>query len=318
MTTLDDFDTPDPALDEVVDAFLSADPNGERTAQVFRDTFDQLYDGQHTGRYSVDQLYKTEKTHFGTLIEINLRREFTDVIADARDEDKLDYVIAGHHVDCKFSFTYGGWMLPPECFEQLLIVCNANDSKSEWAMGVVRATADHRRQGANRDAKVGLNNLGRNAIHWLHRPGTLPPNVLLDIDPEVRAQIFAHRSGQQKLNELFRRVTGVRIGRAAVAAVAKQDDYMKRARGNGGSRTALAPEGYIIPGGDYSSHRNVAEALGVEVPQPGEFVSIRVVPASASDPNTIALDGQLWRVAGEHESPVVAAPSLPSTKKFND
>ncbi|WP_418396390.1 NaeI family type II restriction endonuclease, partial [Yersinia enterocolitica] len=45
-------------------------------AKVFRATFDQLYDGQHTGRYSVEQLFKTEKTHFGTLIEINLQREF--------------------------------------------------------------------------------------------------------------------------------------------------------------------------------------------------------------------------------------------------
>ncbi len=35
-----------------------------------------LLDGQHTGRYRWDQLHKTEKTHFGTLVEINLQRAF--------------------------------------------------------------------------------------------------------------------------------------------------------------------------------------------------------------------------------------------------
>jgi hypothetical protein len=38
------------------------DPCGTRTARVLRETFDQLYDGQRTGRYRWDQLYKTEKT----------------------------------------------------------------------------------------------------------------------------------------------------------------------------------------------------------------------------------------------------------------
>ncbi|MDR0783081.1 MAG: NaeI family type II restriction endonuclease, partial [Propionibacteriaceae bacterium] len=88
----------DAQLVEIVDAIVAADPDGSRAARVFRETFDQLYDGEHTGRYSVTQLYKTEKTHFGTLIEINLRREFSDIICDG---DKLDYQIAGHDIDCK-------------------------------------------------------------------------------------------------------------------------------------------------------------------------------------------------------------------------
>ena len=75
--------SPDDALEQVVAALISIDPSGARFARVFRETFDQLYDGQRTGRYKWDQLYKTEKTHYGTLIEINLQREFA--FADGND-----------------------------------------------------------------------------------------------------------------------------------------------------------------------------------------------------------------------------------------
>ena len=97
-------------------------------------------------------------------------------------------------------------------------------------------------------------------IHWLFRPGELPPNVLLGIDPETRSRVLSARSGQQRLNKLFRSVTHLRIGRNTVATVAQQDDYMKRVRSNGGSRSALAAEGIIICGGDYESHRSIAGA----------------------------------------------------------
>src|SRR6266704_2051576 len=92
-------------LRSVVAEILKLDPKGLRTAQVLRNTLDQLYDGQRTGRYFWEQLYKTEKTHCGTLVEINLQREF-----NFADGDKLDYRIGGADVDCKYSQTQGGWM----------------------------------------------------------------------------------------------------------------------------------------------------------------------------------------------------------------
>ena len=101
----------------------------QRFAAVFRKTFDKLYDGQHTGRYSWQELFKTEKTHFGTLVEINLRREFAEVIGDG---SRLDFVIEGEEIDCKYSQSLGGWMLPPESFGALILVCTASDEHSEW------------------------------------------------------------------------------------------------------------------------------------------------------------------------------------------
>src|SRR5207248_1749118 len=66
----------DLALDAVQAELERCDPTGDRVAGVLRDTLDQLYDGQHTGRYSYDDLRKTEKTHMGTLVEINLQNRF--------------------------------------------------------------------------------------------------------------------------------------------------------------------------------------------------------------------------------------------------
>lgn len=299
----------DPALNEVVEALRAADPDGARAALVFRRTFDQLYDGQRTGRYKWADLYKTERTHFGTLIEINLRREFKDVIEDGH---LLDYSVRGHEVDCKYSQKHGGWMLPPECFGELLLVCTASDEHAEWAMGVVRADEANRRPGVNRDAKSGLSAFGRSHIRWLHFGAELPPNVLLSLDEQTQHQIFSHKSGQSRVNELFRQVQLQRIGRNSVATVAQQDDYMKRVRANGGARTALASEGILVAGGDYASHRRVARQLGIVVPAPGEFVSVRVALADPDDPNTVTLDGVSWRVALPTD-PVIPAPSLPRT-----
>jgi hypothetical protein len=299
----------DAALQEVVAVLTSADPDGARTARVLRSTFDQLYDGQHTGRYRVDQLHKTEKTHFGTLFEINFRREFDDVVDDG---NKLDFQIAGHEVDAKYSFKMGGWMLPPESFGELLLVCSANDEKSEWALGVIRADTERRRIGANRDAKSSLNSFGLTQVAWLRWGEPLPPNVLLGTPPEDLAAIFASSlKGQGRVNELFRRVEGKRIGRNTVATVAQQDDFMKRVRYNGGARSALRSEGFLIPGGDYVRHRQVATELGGPVPAPGELVSFRVVQALPDDPNTTHLDGKSWRRALGDEANE-CAPLLPS------
>jgi hypothetical protein len=300
----------DEPLEEVWRALVSADPTGERVAQIVRDTFDQLYDGQRTGRYDPAQLSKTEKTHCGSLIEINLRRHLADVFDDG---DKLDFRVAGHEIDCKFSFTLGAWMLPPECFGELLLVCHADDNAGTWSLGLVRATALNRRSSVNRDAKTGLNATGRSAVRWLAHKQELPINVLLRLEPEDRVAVFSGKSGQMRVNELFRRAQLIPIGRNAVATVAQQDDYMKRVRYNGGARSTLQREGFLIPGGDYEVHRQIALDLGAPDINPGEFVSFRVVPAVEGEPQTVSLDGRRWRIAGPTEPSTIPAPKLPST-----
>jgi len=281
------------------------DPNGSRIAKVLRNTLDQLYDGQRTGRYRWDQLFKTEKTHCGTLVEINLQREF-----EFEDGNLLDYRIAGVEVDCKYSQTMGGWMIPPEARDHLCLVAWAEDSETpKWSMGLVRASADHLNTGGNRDSKATFNAVGRLATLWLFKNAPLPPNVLLQLDRQTVERIMGQESGQKRINELFRSALCKIVGRAVVATVAQQDDYMKRVRANGGARTALQGEGIIVLG-QYDSHAAIARALGIAGPGRGDTISARVTPVPGPGAGVAQIGRRFWRVAQAND-PVVSAPDLP-------
>jgi hypothetical protein len=95
-----------------------------------------------------------------------------------------------------------------------------------------------------------------------------------------------------------------------VATVAQQDDFMKRARGNGGARTALRSEGILVLG-HQDNDPLVAAALGLPVPRKGEFVSARVVPALAGrDGQAAVINGRSWALARPGD-PLAPAPVIP-------
>lgn len=295
----------DAELLRVAECLRRLDLEGSRLAAVFRSTLDQLYDGQRTGRYRWDQLYKTEKTHCGTLVEINLQREFRFT-----DGQKLDFQIEGTEVDCKYSQRLGGWMIPPESIGHLCMLAWSQDGPNpEWSIGLVRIRPDLLNAGTNRDAKATLNRDGCAAVHWLWRNRPMTPNVLLQLPEATVTRIMGMKHGTKRTDELFRSALGMIVGRAAVATVAQQEDYMKRVRTNGGSRSALRPEGIIILG-QYSSHVQIARALGLPEPKHGEMVSAKVVPATSADEKAAHIGGSRWRLATDAD-PVCAAPVLP-------
>jgi hypothetical protein len=286
-------DTGDAVLADMELAAVAAeltglDADGARMGAAIRGALDMLLDGQHTGRYRWDQLHKTEKTHAGTLVEIALARTLR-----LADGTTLDYTIAGADVDCKFSHKLGGWMIPPEADGQLLLLVQASDEDGSWSAGLLRATEDNLRPAGNRDLKRALNDRGRAAVRWLHARAPLAENALIRLpDREVTA-IFASGSGQQRVNELFRRAQRMRVSRTVVATVAMQDDYMKRVRDGGGARDQLRAEGIVIFG-DYAGDQVLASALGLPRPGPGEFVSARLARRDGR-----AADGAGQAFAGE-------------------
>jgi len=281
----------DLALEAVAGLLWDADPDGIRTGQVMRRSFDQLYDGGHTGIFTVDQISQPQKTHLGTFVELNLAREFSLQRAGTR----FDYLIAGHEVDAKFSLT-GGWMLPPEVVGELCLVMQASDEIARFSMGVVRARPEWLTAGGNRDRKVALRAGHRDKIAWIHHDAEMPPNVLACLPPHDLDIIVSKRSGQQRVNEIFRLAPGWRISRAAIETLAMQRDPLKRVRRNGGARTPLAREGIVIMSGDYAWQRRIVESLGVEPPLEGEFVSLYLTLAEASwDGPHIVVEGSVWR-----------------------
>jgi hypothetical protein len=297
----------DTQLSQVAAELLTVDPDGSRIGTAIRTALDMLLDGQHTGRYRLDQLCKTEKTHAGTLVEIGIQRGLG--LADGAG---LDYSIAGTDVDCKFSHWMGRWMIPPEASGQLVLLVQASDEDATWSAGLLRVRPGYLREASNRDLKRTLSERGRAAIVWLFSRCELQENVLVRMAERDVAEVLAPRSGQQRVNELFRRAQRRRVTRTVVATVAKQDDYMKRVRAGGGARDQLRPEGIVIFG-DYAGDQALAAALGLPRPGPGEFVSARLTSRPARPggaDRTIRLEGTDWMLAAPSD-PAEPGPRLP-------
>jgi Restriction endonuclease NaeI len=303
---------PDSELAAVADGLRALDRDGTRIARVLRRTYDMLLDGQHTGRYRWDQLYKTEKTHFGTLVEINLQREF-----EFADGTAMDFAIRGIDVDCKYSQDRAEWMIPPEAVGQIILGLWASDDQGKWSLGLVRADGDLLTSSrGNRDLKRRLTAAGKAAVMWLFLSRELPENALLRIPRADVERIFTcSKFGTKRVDMLFRLAQRRIISRTVVATVAQQEDYMKRVRGNGGSRSSLRPEGIVIIG-QYESHRRIASALAVPTPGPGESVSVRLARRLSRHDGLafVTVDGESWVVA-QPDDPVETAPILPDVKE---
>lgn len=316
----------------------------ERFRWALRDSLDELLDGQRTGRWAYQHLTKTERTHLGTTVEVNLTKEFA--IDNGAD---LDWSIAGLDIDCKFSKDLGGWEIPMEMYlcadhgersgraDHAALLTWINDDTSQWAAGIVRITderlrwkkernADGNRVRAyNRDNKRKISEIAKSEVYWLWGglQSDLPTNLLLHLDAAARKRILTASlprrasSGQQRVNQLFREVQDRIIGRQTVLTVGQQDDAPKRARD---ARKRLRREGIVVLG-HQGSHPHIARALGLLVPVKGEWISTRLVPVPSDDARPkFSLDGQCWARARRGD-PVqldpVPAPDLPDSREID-
>lgn len=292
----------DTALNEVVTWFRGQPDMGRRFGAIFRQSIDEVLDGQRTGRFDLADasVTKTERTYLGTKVEIVTRAAFELPLGE-----HMDYSIAGHEVDAKFSLG-GVWAIPTEAVGHLCLLMAANDAMGVFRVGVVRISAGILNPGANKDQKKTISKEGRKSITWLVAEGRLPPNLLLRLPPDDRQTIMSKPSGQQRINELLRRVQGVVIDRNTAVTVARQHDGLKRCRD---ARRPLAAEGIVVLG-----HQNqspiIAKALRLPVPVKGTFLSVRLTEVDPPVPGraTVYLAGRHYAVALRHEPPYSAPP----------
>ena len=214
----------------------------EKLRSFFRSAIDEVIDTARTGRFFLRQLEKTEKTYLGTKFE-NLLRDWLQVPRGI----VLDLLIGGQEVDVKS--TTGGksnWMIPREAIDQLCILLRVNEELSKCAIGLARARTGYLRAGTNQDKKTSFSAAGTANIWWLVSDFDYTPNFWSLIDATLRSRIMSAGKGTKRLAALFEFCVGMPISRVQVAAVAAQDDYMKRLRRNGGARDILAPKGIAI------------------------------------------------------------------------
>lgn len=312
---------PPPELQELAKWFEKESDTRERFRWALRDSLDELLDGQRTGRWAYQHLSKTEKTYLGTAVEVNLTKEF-----DFADGDDLDWKIAGRDVDCKFSKDLGGWEIPMEMYlcadhgerqgkaDHPALLTWFDDTTNRWVAGLITTTderlwwrkekdAGDRVRGYNRDNKRRLMARSFSDVYWLWGglQTDLPRNLLLQMDPMMRARILSSNlSGQKRVDQLFCEVQNQIVGRQVVLTVGQQDDAPKRVRD---ARKALKKKGIVILG-HQDAHPKIAEALRLPVPVKGEWISVRITPVSETDTRPfVELYEQRWAIARE-EDPV--------------
>ena len=289
----------DPALERAVDWFRAQPRMAERFGDAIRQSFDEVFDGQRTGRYSLTQLSKVEKTYIGTKVEIVIQSEF-----GLERGRRMDYLVAGEEVDAKWSMRSGGWMIPTEAVGEMCLCLTADDTRSTFSVGMVRADEENLRRTANQDRKRQFNDDGMRAMVWLVNPGKLAENLLLHLSEEERSAILdPGLSGQRRVNQLFRRVLGRVVRREVVLTVAQQDDGPKRVRD---ARRLLQPEGILVLG-HQGRHPAIAESLGLKAPPKGSWIAARVAKAGPADANAVLVAGERWRPAAPND-PISAGP----------
>ena len=289
----------DPSLARAVNWFRSQPRMVERFGDAIRQSFDEVLDGQRTGRYSLDQLSKVEKTYIGTKVEILIQAEFS-----LQRGDEMDYLVDGQEVDAKWSMRSRGWMIPTEAVGELCLCMTADDDNSTFSVGIVRADEVHLGTSTNKDQKRRFNDKGMAAMAWLASPGDLPENLLLHLSEETRSAILDYDlSGQQRVNQLFRRVHNKVVRREVVLTVAQQHDGPKRVRD---ARKALRPEGILVLG-HQGSHPSIAEGLNIEVPRKGSWIATRVVRAEPDGSDSVVIADERWRPATP-DDPVCTGP----------
>lgn len=263
-------DLTDKPLGKVIGFFLRQNGFEERAADTLRRAIDEVIDGVRTGRWAVDSLEKTEKTYIGTKVEILFKFDF-----ELEDGYRLDTRIEGEEVDIKCT-VLNNWMIPNEAVGELCLLVRIDDSRSKFWIGLIRANSEVLSQGGNRDGKKQISAEGKRSIYWLVENGNLPVNLISTLPKDIREKIFRHRSGQNRINELFRLVQGQIISRTVVETVAKQKDPLKRVRD---ARIHLKAEGVLILG-HQDSDPGMAKKLGLPVPSKGEFIAVKITDLS--------------------------------------
>lgn len=234
-------------------------------ATIVRQALDEVIDGPRTGRWSLEQLSKTEKAYVGTKIEILVKSTLL-----LESGIGVDALIADHDVDIKWSQTLD-WMIAPENVDKICLGLGLADERS-FSVGVFWATPDALRGGANRDGKLSLTSAARrDKVLWLVSKAVLPADFVAELPNQIRRQVFAEKSAQDRIRKLAELVPMTAIPRQAFLTVAKNKaDAMRRLRRDALNVDALGD--MVLLSTKY--RRRELEALGMHGLPKNHWVSV--------------------------------------------
>lgn len=233
---------------------------------LLRETIDDVIQTSRTGRRSYEELEKTEKTYIGTRVEIMIRSFFR------LPKGRLDLLILGKDADVKFTIG-NNWMMPREVLNHPCLLLAADEVRAKCYFGLFVADSAYLSTSANQDQKKTVSASGFAHIMWLLNAYPLEPNFWRTIPQASAVQIASQATGNERVMALFREVQDRPIPREVIEATARQKDFMRRIRADGGrgTRDLLAREGILLLSGKYDS--NLIVGLGLGEVGPSEFIS---------------------------------------------
>lgn len=245
-----------------------ADALKQKLPLLFREAIDEVIDTPRSGRRLISELEKTEKTYIGTKLEI-LIRNFLGL-----PKGLLDLEINGLDVDIKNTIG-NNWMIPTEAIGKPCILVACNENVFRCYAGIFIAHFKNLSTSANKDSKRSVSAVGFENILWILNDAPYPPNFWASVEERDARYIMEpiKVGGSERLRRLFSKILNRPISRDVIQGVARQKDYMKRLRSNGGARDKLAREGIAILSGQYDSI--LIEALKLPHCGPDEFISVR-------------------------------------------
>ncbi|WP_027258318.1 NaeI family type II restriction endonuclease [Leisingera aquimarina] len=237
--------------------------------QMLRQCIDDVIMTPKTGRRAYEELEKTEKTYIGTRVEIELR-----ALLRLR-KGRLDTEILGRDVDIKHTMGTN-WMIPTEALDCACLLVAADEVRARCYLGLVIARRDYLTAGQNKDAKRSISAEGFRHILWLLKDQPYPANFWRTAEETAVDRIFAGRTGNERMAQLFRQIRGRPIPRDVVEAVAQQKDFMRRIRADGGTgtRDILAREQIVLLEGQKDAQ--LIKALELPPCPASAFVSCRI------------------------------------------
>lgn len=260
----------DPTLQTIFQALLLIPSFHQIVVTELRRALDEVIDGQRTGRYSIDQLEKTEKTYIGTKVEILLRHAL-----GLNRGAKLDNLIAGYEVDTKFSIS-SKWMIPKEAVGEICLLVGVDENRSLCRVGLLRTTASVLCPSKNQDSKRQISAQGRKQILWLLDDSPIPQNTLLHLDKATRHAILSPGSGRKRVEALFTHVTGRLLTRSLVLQVIRlPGDPLKRARE---AKFTLRAQGFNVMCATYRADRIQMHEAGFIECCDDDWLSLRMEP----------------------------------------
>lgn len=188
-------------------------------AKQTRQALDEVIDGPRTGRWTIDQLSKTEKTYVGTKVEILVRAALGVAFGT-----RSDCVINGIETDIKWSMHDAGWMIGPENVGEVCLGICTNSDQTTFSVCLFVPTKERLRKGANRDAKLSLSTAGREHILWLVEKELFTQNFVAGLDEDTRRHIFAGDTSQERIRRLGEALPLRLIPRQAFQTVAMRPD----------------------------------------------------------------------------------------------